>query len=318
MKISSILDITNGQLKNSPSISFITQSHTNIKRINYGDLFISSNQQDISVAIKNGAFAIIYDCYLDIDNLDDEIAYIKVDDIQDAMIRLLRFKLSSQTIDTLYMDKISYKLLKIYNTNKDIIYLEFDIVNIFELLQDNDIKKIISPNKELLDLIYPQHKTFKINRYDLKNLITHSAFQTSFSLQNRYFYKIKLPLIYIDNFISVISFLDIRDIDIHKLKEFDYMKPIFIDRLKHIVRFGESNRFILTNTDDTLSKLEIKFINLFYSFSKIKQIDYSSDTTLLKLLSKEDYNILYINNISYEEMVNFLQKNINNNSNQLF
>ena len=63
MKISSLIDIIEGELINSPSISFIYNIKTNAKKVNEGDLYIAKNPNDLALAIKNGAFAIIYDFY---------------------------------------------------------------------------------------------------------------------------------------------------------------------------------------------------------------------------------------------------------------
>ena len=76
MKISSIVDIIDGSLLNSPSIPFIYSIKTNVRKIKEGDLFIAKNSDDIELAIKNGAFAIIIEKNLPI--IDNEIAWIKV------------------------------------------------------------------------------------------------------------------------------------------------------------------------------------------------------------------------------------------------
>ena len=92
MQISSILDIVDGSLLNSPSISFIYSIKTNSKKVKEGDLFIVKDLNDIEIAIKNGAFAIILETNSPI--LDNEIAWIKVKNIDDCIIKLIRYKLS--------------------------------------------------------------------------------------------------------------------------------------------------------------------------------------------------------------------------------
>ena len=72
MQISSILDIVDGSLLNSPSISFIYSIKTKVNKVKEGDLFITKNLDDIELAIKNGAFAIILEENYPI--IDNEIA----------------------------------------------------------------------------------------------------------------------------------------------------------------------------------------------------------------------------------------------------
>ena len=54
MQISSILDIVDGSLLNSPSISFIYSIKTNVSKVKEGDLFLARNLDEIQQAIKNG------------------------------------------------------------------------------------------------------------------------------------------------------------------------------------------------------------------------------------------------------------------------
>ena len=76
MQISSILDIVDGSLLNSPSISFIYSIKTNVLKVKEGDLFIAKDLTEIELAIKNGAFAILIENNAPI--IDNEIAWIKV------------------------------------------------------------------------------------------------------------------------------------------------------------------------------------------------------------------------------------------------
>lgn len=112
MKISSIIDIIDGELLSSPSISFVYNIKVNSKKIVEGDLFIAKNPNDIEEAIANGAFAIIYD-FDDINIVDNEIAWIKVKSTEESLIKLFRFKLSHLELEVYYCDKISFDLLNL-------------------------------------------------------------------------------------------------------------------------------------------------------------------------------------------------------------
>lgn len=103
MQISSILDIVDGSLLNSPSISFIYSIKTNALKVKEGDLFIAKNINEIELAIKNGAFAIILDTNVPI--IDNEIAWIKVKNIDISIIKLIRFKLAIKDIDAYFCEK---------------------------------------------------------------------------------------------------------------------------------------------------------------------------------------------------------------------
>jgi len=312
MKISSIVDIVKGDLQNSPAISFVTQSHTNISKVNDGDLFISSNKDEIIQAINNGAFAIIYDIYLDISQLNSEIAYIQVSNINEACTQLLRFELSSKKLQCYYCDNISYELFNIYKNSNEILCLSDDILLNFENIKNNhDITTIISTSKQFITNIYPTSKEFNVTHHELKNLIVHSVFETSFSFESRYFYKLKLPMIYVDKFISIIKYLDIQEVDTSKLKNFKYLKPIFINKSNQIVEYGKSNMFILANSCKSINYLEVAFVKKAYSYAIVNVLenDISNKNELYTHISKHNYNALYIKSKSYDEIVDLLQAN---------
>ena len=317
MKISSIVDIIDGDLQNTPSISFITQSHTNISKINDGDLFISSNQEDIIQAIKQGAFAIVYDMNIDISLLDNEIAWIKVSSIDNALVKLLRFELNTQKLESYYINTISYDILNCLTTSKDnILFLTKNNKCNFELLKNIDENTIlVSQNKEFILSIYPTSKELVIKDNKIDNLIVHSLFETSFSYNTRYFYKLKLPKLYINNFLLVFDFLDNLDLDTSKLSNLTYMNALFINKQMQIQDYGKSNKFILANKNTKISNDEIKFINEYYKYGKLKIIDgLCLDKILLDEIKDENYNALYIKNRSITEIEDILQRNIKNTS----
>lgn len=313
MKITSVVDIVGGQLQNSPSISFFTQSHTKLKRVKDGDLFISSSLTDIKQAIKQGAFGIVYDCTLDVNILDEEIAWIKVDSISNAIIKLLRFSLSNKRFNCFNVDIVSYELLKIFYPNKkEILFLKNDVKKDFELLNNIDSEAIIiSSNQKFLSDIYPTAKTFLIKNYPLKNLTIHSIFETTFSYKDKYFSKLKLSKLYIDHLLNVLEFCHIENLDTNKLKSFSFMQPIFINLDNEIVDYGRSNRFILTNQDKTVANQEIEFLYDNFSYGKVYILDGTNLSTdnIYHIIKTKQYNCLYIKGKSPSEILEILEFN---------
>ena len=113
MKITDLIDISEGKLQNRPSISFITQIHTHVNKISDGDAFIATNTRDIPKALELGAFVILYENSVNI--VDSEIAWVQVPSVQKAMTNILRFKYSQNTqVQFLYIDKILYHFFNIF------------------------------------------------------------------------------------------------------------------------------------------------------------------------------------------------------------
>ena len=327
MQISSILDIVDGSLLNSPSISFIYSIKTNALKVKEGDLFIAKNINEIDLAIRNGAFAIIFDTNVPI--IDNEIAWIKVKNIDISIIKLIRFKLAIKNIEAFYCNKIIYDLLKIYSTHfsNNIRLVPNKLENTFRFIdeiEDNDI--LISCNKNILDNIYPKNKDFdhinKLNEID--NLIEHSLFETSFSYENVYFSRLKISSLYITDFLKVFNFFK-QNLDLTKLKSFYNFKPLFLDRNLNLVEFGKSDKFIICQNNDDLYENEIFYMKKQYKYAKnifitSSYIDYLSkdeqilmnDIEQLKpILRKLKFNGIYILGFNYNEVYEYLIKSEN-------
>ena len=327
MQISSILDIVDGSLLNSPSISFIYSIKTNALKVKEGDLFIAKNINEIDLAIRNGAFAIIFDTNVPI--IDNEIAWIKVKNIDISIIKLIRFKLAIKNIEAFYCNKIIYDLLKIYSTHfsKNVRLVPNKLENTFRFIdeiEDNDI--LISCNKNILDNIYPKNKDFdhinKLNEID--NLIEHSLFETSFSYENVYFSRLKISSLYITDFLKVFNFFK-QNLDLTKLKSFYNFKPLFLDRNLNLVEFGKSDKFIICQNNEDLYENEISYMKKQYKYAKnifitSSYVDYLSkdeqilmtDIEQLKpILRKLKFNGIYILGFNYNEVYEYLIKSEN-------
>ncbi len=327
MQISSILDIVDGSLLNSPSISFIYSIKTNALKVKEGDLFIAKNINEIDLAIRNGAFAIIFDTNVPI--IDNEIAWIRVKNIDISIIKLIRFKLAIKNIEAFYCNKIIYDLLKIYSTHflKNVRLVPNKLENTFRFIdeiEDNDI--LISCNKNILDNIYPKNKDFdhinKLNETD--NLIEHSLFETSFSYENVYFSRLKISSLYITDFLKVFNFFK-QNLDLTKLKSFYNFKPLFLDRNLNLVEFGKSDKFIICQNNEDLYENEISYMKKQYKYAKnifitSSYVDYLSkdeqilmnDIEQLKpILRKLKFNGIYVLGFNYNEVYEYLIKSEN-------
>jgi ferrochelatase len=305
MQISSILDITNGELKNSPLISFITDIKIDPNKVKQGDLFLVKNKNDIPIAVQNGAFAIIYDD-INIQLIDKEIAWIYVEDINYAMIRIMRYILSLHTLDIFLCDDATIELIKIYKSDfqHPVIILENDMYqNIIKLNQIEEFSIIFSTNQIFLQKIYPSYQQFNKPHYNIQNLIIHNAFETTFSYMDQFFSRLKLSKIYIYQFLDLYLYLN-KDLDLNKLKLSKLFKPIFINLHIDIVEFGKSDRFIVAIKNKNLEIEQIDFINHTYSYAKIVIVNYEEN--LINKIKNLDFNILIIAGESYDKIYDIL------------
>ena len=89
MRLDNLINLTDGVLLNTPSINQIESFCFEPQNATRGALYFDTNrvQESIEIAIKNGAYAIIVDS--DCSVSDSEIAWIKVENIQNALIMMI-------------------------------------------------------------------------------------------------------------------------------------------------------------------------------------------------------------------------------------
>lgn len=327
MQITSILDIIDGRLLNHPSISFIYSIKTNPKKIKEGDLFIVQDDEDIPLAIENGAFALVVNKTID-DIPDNEIAWVYVENIEETIIKLVRYLLSNIRLTAFYCNDVSYELFNILRKptiHTNIKIIPNDLSKFFKLvddLEENDT--IICSDQKLLDDIYPINFKFNTKEYSINNLIEHSIFETTFSYKDKYFSKLKISSLYLKEFLDVYSYLGF-DSDLNKLKKFHNLKPIFVDKLINHTDFGRTDKFLVAQDKDDLLLKEVEYLNNKYKYAKVlylttkdiddnRDIDYTFINSLEELkefLKKVQFNAVYFIGVSYEELYEQVSKQNN-------
>jgi ferrochelatase len=322
VKINSILDIIGGKLLNSPSISFIYSLKTKLSKVKEGDLFIAYDLDDVQEAVKKGAFAIITQNIYPI--IDKEIAWIRVESIELCIIKLIRYKLANFNLDAFICDEITYDLLNIYsnNSNKTINFIDNDMndfLDDIDNISNGDI--LISKNEDIINKVYPNNQLFQNNKYDVSNVIQHSIFEISFTFENEYFQKLRLPTIYLNSFLNVFNFLNKNEFDYSKLKSLKHFKPIFLDKSLNMVDFGKSDKFILVQNSEELIQREVTYIKNSFSYGKLSFITSSfmkkrneesivveNLSSLKAVLKNETFNCIYIMGHKLDDVYNKLIK----------
>ena len=311
MKISSLTDIVEGKLLNTPSISFITQIQTDIKKVNEGDAFISNNKEHIETAVLKGAFAILSTKIKNI--TDNEIAWIEVDELKTAITKILRYKLIGQSVSYIFIDEVFYQFLLLYKTSlpNNAVVLTNNLKKDFNTLNNHRAISIIYGTKnEFLEQIGTSIKDQTKYNYKINNFIQHSLFEISFSYKNNFYERIKLPKIYINAFVKLLKYLDF-DIDLKKLNTFYLFKPIFINKRSQIVSNGQTNRFILCSKNKYISTVELNYLRKYYNYAILEIIDFKkvNKNNILKIISALEFNALYVKNIDQNILLAILDQN---------
>ncbi|MBA1421336.1 MAG: hypothetical protein FAF03_10990 [Epsilonproteobacteria bacterium] len=242
MKIEDILNLTEGVLTNTPQVQAIESATVYQSKVEHGDLFFSSNQEEIDQAIENGAYAIIYDDNNIIKN-DDEIAWIKVSDIQLAAFKLIRYVILKKEAQFFLISEHELTFLKMILTHKtNINFIPNDWRKAFEQILNTDGTLYVGTDKELMKLIKPDVK--KLERDVDGYVVFDTLFKTTFKVNGFVYQEKDLIPFHLEYLLRVIHFCDANSLpyDIERLRYTKHFTPVFIDGELNTARSNQSDK----------------------------------------------------------------------------
>jgi len=242
MRIEDILNLTEGVLTNTPQVQAIESATVFQSKVEHGDLFFSSNQEEIDQAIENGAYAIIYDDNRIIKN-DDEIAWIKVSDIQLAAFKLIRYVILKKEAQFFLISEHELTFLKMILTHKtNINFIPNDWRKAFEQILNTDGTLYVGTDKELMKLIKPDVK--RLERDVDGYVVFDTLFKTTFKVNGFVYQEKDLIPFHLEYLLRVIHFCDANSLpyDIERLRYTKHFTPVFIDGQLNTARSNQSDK----------------------------------------------------------------------------
>lgn len=323
MRLGSVIDIVGGELINSSSISHFNELKFYPKSVKKGDLFIAFEKEAIDEAIENGAYGILFEDKLEFDsNLD--VAFIRVNSILNAVLKLLRLMLLNKSFKFFYIDEVSCELAQKLIIHKQILFLSSSNLDNFHKITTSENGTIfLSSNSEFLDTVWPLYERVEKSS---KNLIVAKEFlfETSFTFEDEFFYKSKIPPIFLDNLSKVLEFFKNHKIEF-SLKSLNFIKhfePLFVDKNLHIKEFAKSSRVLIFEPNLKLFQKEIEYLNQNIKWAKtilllpnsknkkennLKNVKFfKSNDELIEILKSNDFNFSLIGGREADEIKSLL------------
>lgn len=308
MKIEDILNLTEGTLTNTPKVQAIEAATVYYSKVEHGDLFFSSNQEEIDQAIANGAYAIVYDD-ADIVRKDDEIAWIKVSDIQLAAFKLIRYvTLKKDALFYLLSDHELTFLKMILLHKSNISFISNDWRKAFEQILNSDDSLFVGTNKELMYLIRPD--VHKLNKEVDGYLISDTLFRSTFKVGGYVYQEKELIPFHLEYLLRVIDFCETHELpySVERLKYTKHFTPVFIDGKLKSTKASKSDKVAIftDNTSDIAkareyvmrSNMWVKSIVLTPPKTKIPGIDhphwFKTEEEVRDMLKNMHYNYAFI------------------------
>ena len=307
MRLENVLALTHGSLVNEPFVSTFTNVVFQAKAVKRGDLFLAFDESTIQDAIFNGAYGIIFCKPTQIS--DSEIAWIKVKSIEDALKRLLRFKLIEKNLVVYECNEIVLKLALQVVTEPNFITLNGDIKDISNLLweAEESTTVLFCPTLINRDIFT---KTIELSETSFMhiNIIEQTLFETSF-IYDDIFYERQLisPFFmpYLEILLNLFKNLKIN----YRLKKFipiDHFEAVFTNKKFEVKEFGTSDKVLIFEKKCSLVSSEIDFLQREATWAKIVYVmPYNEEKLIAQIANKESVLVYKSEN----EIVNLLKNN---------
>ncbi|MCF6173045.1 MAG: hypothetical protein L3J44_04590 [Campylobacteraceae bacterium] len=301
MRIENLLQITDGLLQNIPCVQQIESIRIDPLKVQRGDLFIDikNSLQNQILAYENGAFAIMSENISQI--IDNEIAWIEVDSLRLAVVKLSRYEFSKKNGKILYLDGVEQEILQSIVKHNEFIELSANAYQtLIAIRQSGQNNKFTCSNERLAYSIDPQSKTLK-ESFNINVFDSSSPFYSSFVYKEVFYHNIKMPNIFIKKACGVISYLLDNKIsfDANNVNFKKHFSSKFIDFKLQKKEFGQGSRVVIFEQNRDLISLELKYLQKFTNellvcipkkYSKYMKIDnflaFSNDLELMSLLKK--------------------------------
>ncbi|MDR1613942.1 MAG: hypothetical protein LBS26_00015 [Campylobacteraceae bacterium] len=267
MIIENLAQVCSGYLLKEPLVKSVTSFTCKCDKVTNGGAFfaLEGTKEEIGEALKNGAYAIIHEQNITID--DNEIAWIKVDSIQKAMIRFMRFLVETNEINAVHVSLLQFDMLNSFKLHFKNTHLSGEICEAFlEVTSLEPKSHIFSKNKELLEQISPQFESMD-EEAEAVILQSHSIFKTTFVCAESYFKDFMIPPLFVPNFAAVVTFLKKKSLDfkIDSIEKSGHFEPIFVNTALEARPFGSTHQAIIIESDEKLFEREEQWIKKYVS-----------------------------------------------------
>lgn len=253
MRIDNLVRIVEGELQSSPFIDACHAIHFESHKINRGDVFIAyeADESSLKEAINNGAYAII--STESFNHQDNEIAWIKVTSMMQAIIKLLRFTCTHKELSFVLATPLQTSLLLALQADKTIKKLPTHFLEMakelfrakhgsFYCLHDETLAFQLSPTtKRIENTLHVKH-------------FARGLFITAFTDEQRGPFELKLSSLFADDCLSVLAFLEAQTIaaNLENFSPIAHFYPQFVTATLRKKDFGMGEKVLIFEKDEAL------------------------------------------------------------------
>ncbi len=238
MKIQNLAGIISAKLINNPQISQISGFCFEAGKMKRGECFFARSELEAKLAAKNGAYAIVGDIL----PFDDEIAFLRVNDMDAAILRLIRYFITANNLLVLNLNASQCAVLSLFCGDFTLCKSKLE----------NILKHAMSAKSKVLAIKEaPKNLSFECyNLTEVKSVKSSSLslFYSDFAYKGIR-YSLALPSVFVGEFCALLAFFYDKNIEFYlkDFKDFEAFKPLFVGIKNQVV--ASSNRAFICIKD---------------------------------------------------------------------
>jgi len=274
MLIDNVVSLTFGTLQNRPSVRDCHNMVLESSRVKRGDLFIVADEEsDYGEAIEKGAYALLYDRDLPVN--DHEIAWIRVENVNKAVEKILRHQLLQHHMEIISCERIDLHLLELLNAEHPPFLMLYatSLSAMVDAINACHHNALLLIDAGLLQSAtqFPTCQSLNISITSALIPFETSLFQSSFLFDGRYYAHERIAPFLLPYLERALNFLKSRNraYSMSKLAALHHFEPLFLNRALHKQEFGSSERVIIFENDTALFAQAHRFIKQHGAWGRI-------------------------------------------------
>ncbi len=261
MRLENIVALTGARLLTSPEVTIYNEVVFDAGKIKRGDIFFAKNPADIEEAVRNGAYAVIFDKPVQIS--DPEIAWLKVDSLDEALFRLLRFRMVEKEVEAYSCDDIAFELAMDIETNDEVVLAYGNMQELTKKLWDvpNGQKILFTPSLVREELFTNIKELPHVIRHKIE-IIERTLFEVSFIFRDFYYERILLSPFFLPFLEQLLNFYATNEIAF-RFKKFEHLthfEILFTNKNFEPKEYGTSELVLIFEKDMRYFRQEIEFL----------------------------------------------------------
>lgn len=272
MKIANFVRIIDGKLATTPPIDAFASIALESTRVFHGDLFIdtTASREQIHHALSKGAYAIL--TTLPFEKEDEECAWIEINSIDHTLIKLLRYTITQKSLTITALSPVQEALLEMIQTPRVLKRLKNDLLSITKtLLSAKEEEHFFLSDTALVRQIAPAAHWVPTSLHVKPVVMPKGLFLSSFSYNERFFFEQKIPSLFVEELLSLLSFCEISNIayTLEHLSFSEHFYPQFVTQTLCKKEFGSSARALIFEPSSALMPTLIAYVQTHVEASQL-------------------------------------------------